>query len=173
MVAGDVEIGFLQRAYMRRTAWVVTAAATVAVVLGARIMSAGGQENNEHGQGKRCSEATLRGDYGIQIQGTRPAPGGLTESVIGVVLRNYDGHGNFSQVSNVKGSISGTVPDAQGFGTYEVNADCAGIVRFQAAPGVVIEERLVVVDNGREIRTAVMVPTAVMITGVHQRVHSQ
>jgi len=158
---------------MRQTAWVVTAAVTVAVVLGgARIMSADGQENNEHGQGKQCSEATVRGDYGIQIQGTRPASGGLTESVIGVVLRNYDGHGSFSQVSNVKGSITGTIPDAPGFGTYDVNPDCTGIVRFQAAPGVVIEERLVIVDNGREIRTAVMVPTAVMITGVHQRVHS-
>jgi hypothetical protein len=96
----------------------------------------------------------------------------LIESVIGVVLRNYDGHGSFSQVSNVKGSITGTVPDSPGFGTYEVNADCTGIVRFQAAPGVVIEERLVVVDGGREIRTAVMVPAAVMITGVHQRIHS-
>ena len=159
---------------MRQTAWVVTAAVTVAVVLGgARIMSADGQENNEHGQGKQCSEATVRGDYGIQIQGTRPAPGGLIESVIGVVLRSYDGNGGFNQVSNVKGSITGTIPDAPGFGTYDVNPDCTGIVRFQAAPGVVIEERLVIVDNGREIRTAVMVPTAVMITGVHQRVHSR
>ena len=115
----------------------------------------------------------MRGDYGIQIQGTRPAPGGLTEAVIGIVHRTYDGQGNFSQVSNLKGSITGTVADSQGFGTYDVNADCTGIVRFQAAPGVVIEERLVIVDDGREIRTAVMVPTAVMITGVHQRVHSR
>jgi hypothetical protein len=93
--------------------------------------------------------------------------------VIGVVLRAYDGRGGFSQVSNVKGSITGTVPDAQGFGTYEVNHDCSGIVRFQAAPGIVIEERLVIVDNGREIRTAVMSPTPVMITGVHQRIHGR
>ncbi len=155
---------------MRRTAWVVTAAVTAAVVVGgARIMGADDQENSR-GRGKPCSEATVRGDYGIQIQGTRPAPGGI-ESVIGIVLRNYDGRGSFSQVSNVKGSVTGTVPDAQGFGTYEVSADCTGIVRFQAAPGVVIEERLVVVDDGREIRTAVMVPAPVMITGVHQRVH--
>ena len=159
---------------MRQTAWVVTAAVTVAVVLGgARIMGADGQENHGNGQGKQCSDATVRGDYGIQIQGTRPAPGGLVESVIGVVLRNYDGNGSFSQVSNVKGSITGTVPDAQGVGTYEVNADCTGVVRFQAAPGVVIEERLVIVDNGREIRTAVMLPAPVMITGVHQRIHSK
>jgi hypothetical protein len=137
------------------------------------MMGADSQENNEHGRGKECSEATVRGDYGIQIQGTRPAPGGLIESVIGIVLRSYDGHGNISQVSNVKGSITGTVPDAQSIGTYEVNADCTGIARFQPAPGVLIEERLVIVDDGREIRTAVMVPAAVMITGVHQRVHSR
>ena len=93
--------------------------------------------------------------------------------MIGVVLRNYDGHGSFSQVSNVKGSITGTVPDSQGFGTYEVNADCTGLVRFQLAPGVLVEERLVIVDNGREIRSAVMLPTAAMITGVHQRIHSR
>jgi hypothetical protein len=159
---------------MQRKAWVVTAAVTAAVVVGsARVMDADGQENSDRGRGKQCSEATVRGDYGIQIQGTRPAPGGVIESVIGIVLRNYDGRGSFSQVSNVKGSVTGTVPDSQGFGTYEVNADCTGVVRFHAAPGVVIEERLVIVDNGREIRTAVMVPTAVMITGVHQRIHSR
>jgi hypothetical protein len=55
---------------------------------------------------KPCSEATVHGDYGFQTQGTRPAPGGLTESVIGVVFRTYDDQGSFSQVSNVKGSIT-------------------------------------------------------------------
>jgi hypothetical protein len=135
------------------------------------MMGADGQENSDRGRGKQCSEATVRGDYGIQIQGTRPAPGGI-ESVIGVVLRNYDGRGNFSQVSNVKG-LTGTVPDSPSSGTYEVNADCTGVVRFLAPNGVVVEERLVIVDDGREIRTAVMVPTAVVITGVQQRLHSR
>ena len=159
---------------MRKIGWVATAVAMVTVVLGgARMMSANDQQNDERGRGRGCSEATIRGDYGIQIQGTRPAPGGLTESVIGVVLRTYDGRGNFSQVSNVKGSITGTVPDAQGFGTYEVNHDCAGRILFFPAPGVVVEERLVIVDDGREIRTAVMAPAPVMITGVHQRIHGR
>jgi hypothetical protein len=156
---------------MRRMGWAATAAATVAVVVGgARVMGADGQDD-ERGRSKPCSEATVRGDYGIQIQGTRPAPGGLTESVVGVVFRTYDGRGNFDQVSNVKGSITGTVPDSQGFGTYEVNPDCTGIIRFQPGPGILIEERLVIVDDGREIRAAVMVPTAVVITSVHQRIH--
>lgn len=158
---------------MRRMAWVAAAVATVAVGIGgARVIGADGQDD-ERGRSKRCSEATVRGDYGIQIQGTRPAPGGLTEAVIGIVFRTYDGEGNFSQVSNLKGSITGTNPDAESIGTYEVNPDCTGIIRFQAPSGALIEERLVVVDNGREIRAAVMVPTAVVITSVHQRIHQR
>jgi hypothetical protein len=153
---------------MQHIGWAARVAATVAMVIGgAGIMGADGPDDE---RGRSCSEATVRGDYGIQIQGTRPAPGGLTESVVGVVLRTYDGQGNFSQVSNVKGSITGTVPDSQGFGTYSVNPDCTGVIRFQPGPGILIEERLVIVDNGREIRAAVMVPTAVVISSVHQRI---
>jgi hypothetical protein len=158
---------------MGRIAWAAAAVAAVAVGIGgARVIGADGQ-NDGRGRSKRCSEATVRGDYGIQIQGTRPAPGGLTEAVIGIVLRTYDGEGNFSQVSNLKGSITGTNPDSQSFGTYEVNHDCTGIIRFEPLPGVVIEERMVVVDNGREIRAAVMTPTAVVITSVHQRIQER
>ncbi len=159
---------------MRRIASAAAAAvATVAVGIGgARVIGADGQ-NDERGRSKRCSEATVRGDYGIQIQGTRPAPGGLTEAVIGIVFRTYDGEGNFSQVSNLKGSITGTNPDAESIGTYDVNPDCTGVIRFQAPSGALIEERLVVVDNGREIRAAVMAPTAVVITSVHQRIHQR
>src|SRR5688572_13033060 len=117
---------------MRRIAWAAAAAvATVAVGIGgARVIGADGQ-NDERGRSRRCSEGTVRGDYGIQIQGTRPAPGGLTEAVIGIVLRTYDGEGNFSQVSNLKGSITGTNPDSQSFGTYEVNDDCSGSIRAE------------------------------------------
>ena len=156
---------------MRRMSWAGAAAAIVAVGLGgAGVMSADGPDD-EHGRSKPCSEATVLGDYGIQIQGTRPAPGGLTESVIGIVHRTYDGQGNFTQVSNLKGSLTGTNPDSPSFGTYEVNPDCTGIIRAQPLPGVFIEERLVIVDDGREIRAAVMAPTAVVITSVHQRIH--
>lgn len=158
---------------MRRMAWAAAAAAVAAIAIGGvRIVRAEGSDD-EHGRFKQCSVATLRGDYGVQVQGTRPAPGGLTESVIGVVLRSYNGDGSFTQVDNVKGSITGTVPDRPGFGTYEVNPDCTGIVRFQPGPGIFIEERLVIVDDGREIRTAVMVPAGVMVSGVHLRVHTR
>ena len=40
-----------------------------------------------------CRDATLRGSYGVQMQGTRPVPPPTDgfESVIGVVIRTYDG----------------------------------------------------------------------------------
>ena len=157
---------------MQRIGWVTATACAAAVAMGgAQLAGANGQGNDDHRDGRPCSEATIRGDYGIQIQGTRPAPGGLTESVIGVVLRNYDGQGNISQIDNVKGSITGIVPDRQGFGTYEVSPDCTGIARFQPGPGILLEERMVIIDDGREIRTMVLAPAGVMVTGVHQRIH--
>ena len=79
--------------------------------------------------GKQCSDATLRGTYGIQMQGTRPSsPGGPVEAVIGVAIRYYDGTGGVVQTDNIKGAISGYVPDRPGFGTYRVNEDCSVVI---------------------------------------------
>ena len=47
----------------------------------------------------------------------------------------------------------------------------AAVVHFQPAPGIVIEERLVIVDDGREVRSATVLPLPVMATGVGRRVH--
>ena len=153
---------------MRRIVWGSAAAFAALMAVGVVQMSAAG--NDGEGQGPVCNDTTIRGDYGVQIQGTRPAPGGLTESVVGVVLRTYDGHGNIDQVDNVKGSITGITFDRPGFGTYEVHEDCTGIARFQPGPGIVIEERMVIVNKGREIRTITGSPAGVMVTGVHLRV---
>jgi hypothetical protein len=159
---------------MQRTGWVaVTACAAAMAMGGAQLAGADGRDDADDREGRPCSEATIRGDYGIQLQGTGPAPGGLTESVIGVVLRTYDGHGNIEQVDNVKGSITGIVPDRHGFGTYEVSPDCTAIARFQPGPGILIEEKLVIVDDGREIRSMVVSPASRMITAVHQRIHTR
>ena len=121
---------------MGRMAWAVLAA-TSAIALSNLPPVVAGERTAavEHIRG--CSDATLRGAYGIQMVGTRVSPfGGGIESVIGVVVRRYDGHGNFSQIDTVKGSISATVPggtpvDREGTGTYEVREDCTGITRFQ------------------------------------------
>lgn len=158
---------------MRRMGWTAVAVATVAVLAsGTRLF--GADDQNEGGRRPReCTVATIRGNYGIQLQGTRLLSSGVTESVIGVVLRNYDGAGGITQVDNVKGSVTGIVRDRFGSGTYEVNADCTGVSRFSPGPGILLEDLFVIVDDGNEIRTMVLNPAGSMITGVHRRIHSR
>ena len=147
----------------------------VAMILAAAVgPSASGKpgDRDDSRRVRACTNETLQGTYGIQIQGTQPAgPGGPIESVIGVVMRDYDGLGQFTQVGNVKGSITGWVPDRVGGGTYDVAADCTAVVHLQPAPGILLEERLIIVDDGREVRSATMLPPPVMATGVARRVH--
>ena len=124
---------------MGRKSRAALAVAGVAVLVGTQASGAR-SENGENRFHHGCSEATLRGAYGIQIQGTRPAappaPAGSIESVIGVIVRHYDGRGGFTQVNNETGSINGLGPvDREGFGTYQVNEDCSGSHQLEI-PGV-------------------------------------
>jgi hypothetical protein len=97
------------------------------------------------------------------------APSGL-QTVIGVIVRTYDGHGGFTQIDYIKGSVPGIVPGRPGSGTYEVNADCTGITLFQPGPGFTLEERIVIVDHGNEIRTIISSPLPVMTSSVQKRI---
>jgi len=125
-----------------------------------------------------CSNATLKGSYGVQITGTRPAPSvlsgiqatpGTPETVAGVVLQVFDGAGGFTQVDNVKGSLSGIVADRPGVGTYSVNGDCTGTYTV-LNPGLPpIVNRLVVVDNGQGFLTVVVSPQPVMVTATGKK----
>jgi hypothetical protein len=155
----------------------VVSASVAMVALGVLVAAQGfpsqrpDENNSSSGRQRGCSVATLRGAYGIQVQGTRPAaPGGPTESVIGVVLRIYDGAGQFTQVDNIKGSITGLSPDRPGFGTYEVNEDCTAVAHFQPGPGISLEERMVIVAGGDEVLSIVSSPAPVMMSGRQTRV---
>jgi hypothetical protein len=128
------------------------------------------------GVGFPCTDGTIRGTYGIQMQGTAPVPPpiGGTQSVIGVVTRTYDGMGNFTQIDNIHGSVTGWVPDRQGSGTYQVNPDCTAATQFVPGPGApVIEERLVIVDGGSELYSATVSPLPTMVTTVSKRINPQ
>ena len=147
---------------MKKSMLQVLAAAAMALAMSDVVQANG---NDEHQ--RACSDATLHATYGIQFQGTRFAPpSGPIEAVIGVVVRHYDGHGVVTQVDNVKGAISGYVPDRVGSGTYRVNDDCSVVVDFQPAPGIFIQERLVIVDNGHELRGISILPPTLMVTSV-------
>ena len=117
-----------------------------------------------------CSDATIRGTYGLQMQGTIPAPGGGTQAVIGVAMRTYDGDGRFTQIDNLKGAVTGIVPDRPGSGTYQVNEDCTAIALFQPGPGITIEERIVILERGDELKSISSSPPPIMISAVHTRI---
>lgn len=127
-------------------------------------------------EGFTCSNETLEAVYGISISGTRPAPPppsgtpnyvpGTIEQVIGVGTRTFDGHGNFSQVTNEKGSLSGILfPNRALQGTYSVNPDCSGTLTLNI-PGLPfsIVYDMVVVSHGREFQSIVASPQAVMVS---------
>jgi len=92
-----------------------------------------------------------------------------------VVLRTYDGNGIFEQLDNIKGSVTGLAPGRAGTGTYQVNADCTGTTSFQPDPinnpNLVIQEIMVIVADGNEIRAIGQTPAPLMVTSVAKRVH--
>ena len=156
---------------MRRMMLVGIAVTALATIAAAQSFSS---ESRRSEKLRGCSLATLRGAYGIQGQGTRPsAPGGPTESAIGVILRVYDGAGQFTQVDNLKGSISGIAPDRPGFGTYEVNEDCTAVTHFEPGPGISLEERMVIVAGGDEVLSIVSTPLPVMMSSRQVRVSAR
>jgi hypothetical protein len=123
--------------------------------------------------GFECADATIRGTYGIQMQGTGPVPPpvGGTQTLVGVVTRTYDGMGNFTQIDNIHGSVTGWVPNRPGSGTYQVNPDCTFATQFVPGPGApVIEERGVIIDHGKELYTATVAPMPTMVSTHGQRI---
>ena len=153
-----------------------------AVAIGAAVLLTGRARDRrratEHSDKERvCSEATLRGSYGIQLQGTRPAPPpaapGTIESVIGVIVRHYDGEGNFTQVGNEKASVSGQRPGGPG-GRRHLSGERgllghAPMADHGSTP-ITLTDRFVIVDRGREVRNFIVDPAPVMVTSVSRKV---
>ena len=123
-------------------------------------------------EGFPCTNGTLRGTYGFHMQGTVPVPPpvGGTQTVIGVVKVTYDGMGNFTQIDNIHGSVTGWVPDRPGSGTYQVNPDCTASTTLSPAPNVFIEQRMVIVDGGSELYTITTSPLNSMVTALAKRI---
>ncbi len=151
-------------------AWIL--GSTGLLVIAAALSTGFGNAVAHSGSSKwECSNRTIKGTYGGHVEGTRPIPGGTgMEAFIGVVIRTYDGAGNFTQFDNIKGATSGIAPDRPGSGTYQVNPDCTGTTLFQPGPGVVIEEKTVIVDYGHEVHSITVRPQLLMATGAAKRI---
>jgi hypothetical protein len=121
-----------------------------------------------------CSNATIKGDYGLLFSGFRPAggPGGPIEDFVGLVFRRYDGAGNFTETHTIKGSISPLVLEESGIGTYQINADCSGSATILPVPSrpFPIVEQVIVVDDGDEILGVTPLPPALLTTSRQRKV---
>ena len=118
----------------------------------------------DHGSGNGCSNATLTGDYGFTISGTRPLgpPPAPIEQFVGLAVTNFDGNGGLIQpAGSSHGSISGDSSTDTGFGSYSLNADCTGTMTLTLngrTPPVSLHIWMVVVDGGKEVHLVVMTP---------------
>ena len=118
-----------------------------------------------------CGNATLRGDYGFLVSGIRGAGPGRTESFVGTGIRTYDGHGGFTGMDSTHGQLTGADRNRPVTGTYEVNADCTGTAMlFIPGPPFPVETTFVIVDNGKEVKEAVMSPQPNLVTAVQRRI---
>lgn len=68
-------------------------------LIGILIMASTFAHALDRGVGKGCSNATLTGDYGFKVSGTRPTgpPPAPIEQFVGFAITNFDGHGGLTQ----------------------------------------------------------------------------
>jgi len=96
----------------------ISIAATAALVVGGLLFApsapqvAASAPRPSEGEGKSCSNRTLRGDYGASVEGVvLPSPG-VSLPLRGVVMVHYDGNGNFTQVDHIV--VNGRRPPLSG-----------------------------------------------------------
>lgn len=138
------------------------------------LLAAGAGWAQDYPSEPMCGNGKLSGSYGFVVTGTRPSaptPGAPIETVVGVAMTQFDGNGNLMQTDNIHGSISGyTAPDRQGTGTYTINPDCTGTMTISSPGSPTLTLSIVVVDDGNEVRTAVVAPPPVMVTSNGRKV---
>ena len=116
--------------------------------------------------GRMCSNATLHGDYGLLSVGQRAVPpflGGGIEKFVATAMTTFHGDGTFviqSMGAGLHGEVTGVDPaGADILGTYQVNSNCTGTIQWQPpAPVPPIVHSFVIVDNARQVKSAVMSP---------------
>jgi len=123
--------------------------------LGSSVLAQSASRNDG---GRPCSNKTLSGDYGAQIEGTEYIPNDpnppIKVDLRTVSMGHYDGAGNVTFRDHVV--VDGNPPEEEwreASGTYSVNPDCTGSFSVDTAPGFPpIVVYFVVVKHGKEIR---------------------
>ena len=113
---------------------------------------------------RRCDERTIAGNYGYKFTGTFFVSPTTSLPLTSVGRMIFDGTGNVSGTDF--GSFGGSFGTYTATGTYTVEADCTGTLNVTLNPGgFTIDNKIVVVDNGKEIFLIETNPGAV-VSGV-------
>jgi hypothetical protein len=119
-------------------------------------VSAVAQSTNETTDGGRCSNRTLKGDYGCSVQGVLLNVPGLPPEAtfVAVTTSHFDGRGNVTGTEHaVVNGMSFNPGWDMNSGTYTVNPDCTGRAAVSTPNSAVpLDLYLVVVDIGKEFR---------------------
>ena len=126
----------------------------VVLVLGGPVMAQSPSRSND---GRRCSNQSLSGSYGAQIQGTLYIPNDpnppIKVDLRTISMGHYDGAGNVTFRDHVV--VNGNPPPEEwreASGTYLVNPDCTGTFSVVTAPDFPpLVVHFVVVKHGTEI----------------------
>jgi hypothetical protein len=149
------------RRTLRRAIPIATVTGILSVVALTLPWGAAAQGGRER---RGCGEHTLRGDYGLVGSGVRGLGPGASETFATISMVTYDGQGGFSALGVSHGQVTGVRDGLPVTGTYYVNADCTG-GQTTNIPGLPpLEDRFVIVDNGREVRTVVVAPLTTIAT---------
>jgi len=113
-----------------------------------------------------CTDRTLQGDYGSQIEGTILGP---NLPFRGLAMAHFDGQGNITQVDHIVfNGIPPAIEWTPGTGTYSVNPDCTGAAVINSPSGQgPVNLHFVVVNHGKQINQVV---DANAVTAVAYRV---
>lgn len=137
--------------------WVGVAALVAAGSVAVLASVSDGRPDRSPDEG-RCTDRTVRGDYGFSIDGTILAGTPNAFLLRGVAMTHFDGDGGLTQVDFTTRNGAPTTADWRGAtGSYAINPDCTGTAEIVPSDGSpALRLRLVVVDHGREIRTIVV-----------------
>lgn len=138
--------------------WVGVAGLVAACGAGALASAPAARRAESPQESARCTDRTIRGDYGFSIDGTVLAGTPNAFLLRGVAMTRFDGEGNLSQVDfTTRNGMPMGADWRPATGTYAINPDCTGTAEIVPADGSPsLRLRLVVVDHGREIRTVVV-----------------
>jgi hypothetical protein len=118
-------------------------------------------------EGKRCSNATVKGTFGEKDTGFITAPPEFAGPFAGINTEVFDGNGGLAGAGMV--SINGNIVPQTYKGTYMVNPDCTGTYTVLNSLGLTIHAFFVVVAGGNELEIVITDPGTVITCVAHRQ----